>query len=248
EWQFSQPKLELYGLYRALHMYKMFLVGVRNLIIEVDTRYVKGMLNNPDIAPLASVNCWIVSILTFHFELRHVPGKHHRPDGLSRRPPQPNNDSNSEEDKEDEEEFEDWINNLYSFPHMINQPVPALRTTKLVFTLALEVTLARPYVIADPRTYKANYNTIPRSTVAVQVDRWLEMAHNWLTFLERPEGTNEQDHMAVIRLAARLFLDDNILWKRDPQGAHKRVLYRHQRIKAIHAAHDDIGHRGFYAT
>jgi hypothetical protein len=65
ERQFSQLKLELYGLYHALHTYKMFLVGIRNLIVEVNARYMKGMLNNPNIAPLASVNQWIVSILTF---------------------------------------------------------------------------------------------------------------------------------------------------------------------------------------
>jgi hypothetical protein len=56
EQRFLQPKLELYGLYCALRTYKMFLVGVRNLIVEVDVRYIKGMLNNPNIAPLASVN------------------------------------------------------------------------------------------------------------------------------------------------------------------------------------------------
>jgi hypothetical protein len=61
----------------------MFLMGVRNLIVEVNARYIKAMLNNPDIAPLASINQWIVSILTFHFKLQHVPGKSHRPDGLS---------------------------------------------------------------------------------------------------------------------------------------------------------------------
>ena len=81
--RFSQPKLELYGIYWALHAYKMFLVSVCNLVIEVDTHYIKGMLNNPDIAPLASTNRWIVSILTFHFELQHIPGKHHGPDHLS---------------------------------------------------------------------------------------------------------------------------------------------------------------------
>lgn len=81
--RFSQPKLELYRLYQALRAYKMFLVSVRNLIIEVDTCYIKGMLNNPNIAPLASTNWWIVSILTFHFELQHIPGKHHGPDHLS---------------------------------------------------------------------------------------------------------------------------------------------------------------------
>ena len=74
EQRFSQPKLELYGLFRALCTYKIFIVGVRNLIVEVDARYIKGMLNNPDIAPSTSINRWIISILTFHFELRHIPG------------------------------------------------------------------------------------------------------------------------------------------------------------------------------
>jgi hypothetical protein len=83
EQRFSQPKLELYGLFRTLHTYKIYIVGVRNLIIEVDAQYIRGMLNNPNTAPSASVNRWIVSILTFHFELRHVPGKIHGPDGLS---------------------------------------------------------------------------------------------------------------------------------------------------------------------
>ncbi len=69
ERRFSQPKLELYGLFRALRAYKIFIVRVRNLIVEVDARYIKGMLNNPNIAPSTSINRWIVSILTFHFEL-----------------------------------------------------------------------------------------------------------------------------------------------------------------------------------
>ena len=80
KWHFLQPKLELYGLFRT---YKIFIVGVRNLIVEVDARYIKGMLTNPDTAPSASINQWIVSIVTFHFELRHIPGKQHGPDGLS---------------------------------------------------------------------------------------------------------------------------------------------------------------------
>lgn len=35
---------------RALRMY---IIGVRNLIVEVDARYIKGMLQNPDIVPSA---------------------------------------------------------------------------------------------------------------------------------------------------------------------------------------------------
>jgi hypothetical protein len=245
---FSQPKLELYGLYRALQAYKMFLVGIRNLIVKVDARYIKGMLNNPDIAPSASVNRWIVSILTFHFELRHVPGKYHGSDGLSRRPRQPDNESDREESEEEAEEFKDWIDNLYGFAHMINNPVPAPSSERLVHVLALEPTFSQPYNTPDAQIDEPNYDIIPRGTVAVQVDKKLEMVHNWLAFLERLEGLSDQDYTALVRQVARFFLDDHILWKRDLQGAHKRMLYRHHQIEAIHAGHDDVGHRGFYVT
>ena len=73
------------------------------------------MLANPDITPSASINHWIVSILTFHFTLVHVAGTHHGPDGLSRRPPQPDDDQLN-----NEEEFSDWIDRLHGFVHQIN--------------------------------------------------------------------------------------------------------------------------------
>ncbi|KAJ3474731.1 hypothetical protein NLI96_g12289 [Meripilus lineatus] len=73
ESRFSQPKLEIYGLYRSLRTLRIYLIGVRNLVVEVDAGYIKGMLSNPDIQPSASINRWIVSILTFHFKLVHVP-------------------------------------------------------------------------------------------------------------------------------------------------------------------------------
>jgi hypothetical protein len=184
ERRFSQPKLELYGLYRTLRTYKMFLVGVRNLIVKVDARYIKGMLNNPDIAPSASVNQWIVSILTFHFELQHVPGKSHGPDGLSQRPPQPDDDSDDDKSNEEAEEFEDWIDNLYGFTHMINNPIRVPKSEQLVHILTLEQTLSHPYVAPNPQINEPNYDIIPRGTAAIQADEKLAMIHNWLTFLE----------------------------------------------------------------
>ncbi|KNZ82365.1 hypothetical protein J132_00180 [Termitomyces sp. J132] len=60
----------------------MYLIGIRNLIIEVDAHYIKGMLQNPDIQPSASMNYWIMAILMFHFKLVHVKGTFHSPDGL----------------------------------------------------------------------------------------------------------------------------------------------------------------------
>ena len=88
------------------------------MIVEVDAKYIKGMLSNPDIAPSASVNCWILLILMFHFTLVHVPGMYHGPDGLSRRCPQPGNE------EEPDDDFDDWIDQVNGFMHLLN-PSPS---------------------------------------------------------------------------------------------------------------------------
>src|SRR5882762_1708290 len=113
--RFLQPKLELYGLYCSFHALKLWLIGVRNLIVEVDARYIKGMLNNPDLSPGASINCWILLILTFHFILIHISGTMHGLDGMSQCRPQPGNVP-----EPDDKDFDDWIDDLYGFMHMIN--------------------------------------------------------------------------------------------------------------------------------
>lgn len=83
ERRFSQVKLELYGMFQALQTCHLYLLGVRNLIIKDSAHYIKGMLQNPDIAPSVTLNRWIMDILTFHFTLVHVPGIYHGPGGLS---------------------------------------------------------------------------------------------------------------------------------------------------------------------
>jgi len=84
--KYSQSKLELYGLFRALNVTKLWLIGVKKLVVEMDAQYIKEMLNKPDLHPNAAMNRWIAAILMFDFELVYVPGtKHKGPDGLSRR-------------------------------------------------------------------------------------------------------------------------------------------------------------------
>jgi hypothetical protein len=56
ESQNSQAKLKLYGLFRTLRAYHIYIIGLKNLVVEVDTKYLKGMLNNPDIQPNATIN------------------------------------------------------------------------------------------------------------------------------------------------------------------------------------------------
>ena len=59
EARFSQPKRELFGLMRALEANKLWLLGCRKLIVETDTKFLKGMLTNPSIAPNTTINRWI---------------------------------------------------------------------------------------------------------------------------------------------------------------------------------------------
>jgi hypothetical protein len=85
ESQYSQPKLELFGLYRALRHWHLYIIGAKTLQVEVDAKYIQGLLNNPDLQPDAAVTRWIQGILMFHFALIHVPAtKFQGPDALSR--------------------------------------------------------------------------------------------------------------------------------------------------------------------
>jgi hypothetical protein len=109
ESRYSQAKLELYGLFRALRNIRVWIIGVRNLTVEVDAKYIKGMLNNPDFQPNATINRWIAGILLFDFKLVHVPAAQHAAaDGLSRRP-------RAEEDPDEPDDPEDWIDESYGF-------------------------------------------------------------------------------------------------------------------------------------
>ncbi len=87
EWEahYSQPKLEVYRLFRALWAWGNFIISVENLHIEVYARYIKGMVSAPDMQPNATMNHWIQGILLFDFTLIHIPGdKFWGPDALSR--------------------------------------------------------------------------------------------------------------------------------------------------------------------
>ena len=104
EARFSQPKRELFGLKEALRINRKWLFGTRKLIVETDAKYIKGMLENPDMMPNATINRWIAEILMYHFTLRHKAGATFGPDGLSRRPVQPGDPpiNITSEDEEDE--------------------------------------------------------------------------------------------------------------------------------------------------
>ena len=126
ESNYSQPKIELYGLFRALRALRLHLIGVRNLVVEMDAVFIRGMLNNPDVQPNAVINRWIAAILLFDFKLVHVPAeKHQGPDGLSRR-------EHVEGEDDEEDDPEEWIDktlglNVWaSYTFSLTTPFPPL--------------------------------------------------------------------------------------------------------------------------
>lgn len=261
EARFSQPKLELYGLYRALRAYKLYLIGVRNLIVEVDAQYIKGMLQNPDISPSAALNRWILAILTYHFALVHVPGIQHSVDGLSRRPKQPD-DVPSDDNGETEDEFEDWIDQVYGFLHILNPVIPPpLKPENPHYVLLTSVNSS----IApqngsetsddEPDETSANgsigpfsYADFPRSENSLKMDKRLGMVRTWHETLQRPTGMHDNDYAPFVKYSQHFVLRENRLWRKDNHGKHQLVLEPHRRLSVIRQAHDEIGHRGVYST
>ena len=237
ESRFSQPKLELYGLYRALGQLKRYIIGVRNLIVEVDARYIKGMLTNPDLDPRSSLNRWITAILMFQFELVHIPGTHHGSDGLSRRTPQPNDKPPPPDD------LDDWIDKVSGFMHCINNelhPSPTILNATYLLTNAIEE--------VDEEVVDAYDGDWPRSKKAVKEDEKIDMVKKWFASPTRPPDFSDDHYANFMRYARNFFLRDGKLWRRDQQSYHKIVPNRRSRKDIVEGAHDDLGHKSFYST
>jgi len=121
ETRYSQAKLELHGLFRSLRAVRLHIYGVKSLVVEVDAKYIKGMLNNPDMQPNATINHWIAGVLLFNPRIVHVPAtKHQGADGLSRRP-------FVEGDVDELDDADDWLDHqLGIFAEEASGPIPAV--------------------------------------------------------------------------------------------------------------------------
>ena len=53
---YSQAKLELYSLFCALQAVCIFVFGVTNFTVEMDAKYIQGMISNPDLQPNVTIN------------------------------------------------------------------------------------------------------------------------------------------------------------------------------------------------
>ena len=190
ESRYSQAKVELYGLFRALRSYRIWLVGLETFTVEVDAKYIKGMLSNPDIQPNAVMNRWIARILMFDFDLVHVPAeKHVAADGLSRRP-------EAASDGKEEDDFEDWIDQAQGFAMELLNP-GTLRDTSDTNTVS-----GRNRVLDGiPEYILANEEEqlpIPRTDKAKKRDRELLDIQEFLQNPKRKAGMKDPEFQRFI--------------------------------------------------
>lgn len=221
EARYSQPKLELYGLFRALRAYRLYLIGVKHLQVEVDAKYIKGMLNDPDLQPNATINRWIQGILLFDFELIHVPATSFKgPDALSRRALGEGECIPSEDD--------DWLDDIALYVTAL--PRPHAQAKK-----------PGQYILASvpgdsPRT--DNEPLSKQEQVFIQI-------YDFLTTMALPPLPTVQHRQRFIKRAMKFYVQRGAMYKRNGSAPPVKCIFRFKRRQRIlQAAHEDLGHRG----
>jgi hypothetical protein len=225
EARYSQPKLELYGLYRALRHWRLYLIGVKNLQVEVDASYIKGMLNEPDLQPNAAVNRWIQGILIFDFTLVHVPATRFQgPDALSRRKPA--------EDEEAIEHDDSWLDDIVLFFH---HPHPR-ELNPFVFTVSTKLAY-NPYELPSWKLRQSNQ------------DKTLIQVQHFLSTLELPTFLSLTARKRFMKKVAEYFVKGGKMFKRNRDKPPLLVILDiKKRLAILTQAHDKLGHKGEQAV
>lgn len=220
EARYSQPKLELYGLFRALRAFRLYLVGAKKLIVEVDAKYIRGMLKEPDLQPNATMNRWIQGILLFDFELIHVPAERHRgPDALSRK---------ELGEGETIEDFDDsWLDDIALF---------------------IQLAEGDPPNFDDHRTQPLQ--VIPSYLVRDSIkDETMQRIRDFLLTHQFPSDISPSTKQKLKNQSKKFLIKSKELYKkRGLNSPVKAIFSLSRRLDILREAHEQLGHRGEYAV
>ena len=246
----------------------VFIFGVTNLVIELDAKYVKGMINNPNLQPNATINRWIAGILLFHFELRHIlVEKHAGPDSLSWR-------SQALLNPPDVNDVEGWLDDSYSFcVTLLNDRTIPFDSAVCIssdyvplYHLASLPPSDCPFFLPNtvphfPLTYATVFSlshsepvptpdspVIPQSPKALVKEARMCSIHGFLDARERPADLTDAEFQSFVNSAMKFFLLHGALWQREPHGRHQQVAPEGRCYGLIREAHDDLGHKGVFTV
>jgi hypothetical protein len=227
ESRYSQPKLELYGLYRALRAWRLHIIGVKNLIIAMDASCIKGLINRPDILPNHAMNRWIQGILLFDFTLKHVPATQHKgPDALSRR--------RLAEDEQIESDNDDWLDDL-----------------------ALTITLSQPKDIFNfqtPTYFPYNIYLLPSQNAKNwHAENHLQQIFHFLQTLQTPPTKSIQEKKRFLKSTSQYFIKEHngkkIMFRHNQTQTPVVVIFDFKkRLAILTQAHENLGHKGEQAV
>ena len=80
-------------------------------------------------------------------------------------------------------------------------------------------------------------------------DERLPLIKKWLEEpFVRPAEMSDKEYKKLVKTSRRFFVKDGKLYRRNLEGEHKLVVEKEKRMYMMKAAHDNLGHRGFYAT
>jgi len=262
ESRYSQAKLELYGLLQSLKDTRTHIIGIKDLTVEMDAKFIKGMINNPTLHPNDAVNRWIAAILLFDFKLVHVPAERHTgADGLSRRP-------RADEDPpaDDVEALDDWIDSnagfyfaLQSTPSIFDRAPawpslsPSSASTFYTYTVAPSnpnspLSAQSFLTTKKPLKFQPVELAIPRSEKALLADASLLEIRKFLRHPERPSGITDREFAKFTNHAKKFCFYGGRLFRKHKDRGHQLVPEVASRGVLLQYAHDRIGHKGEYAT
>ena len=184
---------------------KIFIISVEDLVVEVDAKYIKGMINNPDIQPNNMINWWIAGILLFDFRLRHVPAKKHGPaDALSRR-----RMSADDEPDDPDNDPDVWIDQANAF---------CVEAANWTFCPQFK---AACYATSDADVPAIS---LPRSDKQLACDDIIRNIDAYLRSLKWPDNVADNQLRQWLVKAKHFFIQGGRLWYHDSHRRHKLVI------------------------
>ena len=95
-----------------------------------------------------------------------------------------------------------------------------------------------------------DYDEKHRTKEGLLQDERLPMIRDWLLNpTERPDGMDDNQLRNLIRAAGHFFVTkEGRMYRKGIDSAHKLVVEKNRRMEIMKGAHDNLGHRGFYAT
>lgn len=252
ESRYGQPKIELYGLFRALKALEHLIWGF-NVLVEMDASFLKAMVNSPGL-PNAAATRWISYIQLFDLEYKHISAEQHKvPDGLSRRA-HTKEDSDNTELGEDYDQIGPFIDSSMHPIQYIPPPMqvkilqPKKADTHLIAAAKSFEQDYEPYLVAvtsgiAKRGEKAqDLQLHPHHVLDKEKPDYWNNIIEYLQTLKVPKGV--KNRKSFIQTVRKYFIYKGFLWRRTKDLPRRVILDKKAQEELIREAHDESGHRG----